>query len=116
MKDLSDLYTAAVGSGQPEMFKKTVEVIVWRARLRQRERKHLSSTSAGNVKVDDTSLASFGAIRFASLGDPQPPQYLVRDCIEVGEPTYLYGGPGTLKSIKATALAISIASPEVSEI
>jgi hypothetical protein len=30
-KDLSDLHVAAVESGQPEMFRKVLEVAMWRA-------------------------------------------------------------------------------------
>jgi len=123
MKDLSDLHNAAVETGQPEMFKKTIDSIVWRARLRQEQQRHkLSSTSGhlGNVDVDDsslgTSLEKLGAVRFVDMGEPEPPRYLIRNCVEEAHPTYIYGGRGSLKSISTTALGIAIASPEVSSI
>ena len=123
MKDLSDLHNAAIESGQPEMFKKTIDSIVWRARLRQKRRRDkLSSTSDPlcNVDVDDSSfrgrLAELGAVRFVDMGEPEPPRYLIRNCVEEAHPTYIYGGRGSLKSISTTAMGIAIASPEVSNI
>ena len=45
-----------------------------------------------------------------NMGEPVPPDYLVRNCVEKGHPTYICGGRGTLKSMNALA-GIAIASP-----
>lgn len=78
----------------------------------------LSSTFSpiGNVDVDDSWWTQFGAVRLVDIGDPEPNRYLVRGFVEESQPTYVYGGSGTLKSITVLALAIAIASPEVSSL
>jgi hypothetical protein len=117
MKDLSDLHNAAIESGQPEMFMKTVDSIVWRARLRQKERRERTSLSSPYIGiVDDNNVRwweAFGAERLVDMGIPEDPIYLVRNFVEEAQPTYIYGGRGSLKSIDAVALGIGICSAEV---
>jgi len=74
MKDLGDLHNAAVETDRPEMFKQTVESIVWRARLRQKERREQTSTTSTSLcNVDVVDVSKWGAVRFTDMGAPVPP-------------------------------------------
>src|SRR5215217_8644330 len=116
MKDLSDLHIAAVESNKPEMFKATVDSIVWRAKLRQKDTQRHIHNIHTHRDMNVVDVSKWGAVRLVDLGDPEPLRYLVRNVVQVAQPTYIYGGRGSLKSINALALAIGIASPAVDEI
>src|SRR5919107_3171996 len=116
MKDLSDLHIAAVESGEPEMFKATVDSIVWRAKLRQKDTQRHIHNIHTHRDMDVVDVSKWGAVRLVDLGEPKPFKYLVRNVVQVAQPTYIYGARGSLKSITALTLAIGIASPAVDEI
>src|SRR5215218_11283510 len=116
MKDLSDLHIAAVESGEPEMFKTTVDSIVWRAKLRQKDKQRHLHNIHTHRDMDVVDVSKWGAVRLVDLGESEPFKYLVRNVVQAAQPTYIYGGRGSLKSITALALAIGIASPAVDEI
>lgn len=50
------------------------------------------------------------------MGDPKPRKYMIRHVLESGQPTYVYGGRGTLKSLACLTMGLAVASPEVSSI
>jgi DNA polymerase-1 len=113
-KDLSELHIASVEAGQPEMFDKVLDAALWSAK----EAKQRSSTFIPLVKmnVDERSLKALGAVRLVDVKDPGPDKLLIRDMVMDGEATYVYGPMGVCKSLVTTAMAVAIASPEVSEI
>jgi DNA polymerase I len=69
-----------------------------------------------DVAARNDLLKVFGVERFVDMEDPEPPAFLVRNVLEVGHPTYIYGGRGTLKSMNSLAIAIAVASPEARSI
>jgi len=127
-KDISDLHLLAVETDQPEMLKMVLDTLVWKAELEYQ--KHVSGERisphypltaplAPSLRVganDAIDLSPFGAERFVDMGDPEPPDYLVRNVVEEATPTYMYGGRGSLKSIKALAVGIGISSHEVHKV
>ena len=127
-KDVSDLHRLAVETDQPEMLKKVLDTLVWEAELEYQ--KHVSgerisphypltaplAPSLREGASGAIDLSPFGAERFVDMGDPEPPEYLVRNIVEVATPTYMYGGRGSLKSIKALAVGIGISSHEVQQV
>jgi AAA domain len=127
-KDISDLHRLAIETDQPEMLKKVLDTLVWQAELEYQ--RHVSgerisphyplaaplASSLRDGASGAIDLSPFGAERFVDMGDPEPPEYLVRNVVEVATPTYMYGGRGSLKSIKALAVAIAISSHEVHKV
>jgi hypothetical protein len=120
-KDLSELHIASVDSGDDTFFdtvmKGKIAEAIWK--IDTRNNAATSATPLGNgagVAASEDVLKAFGVERFVDMGEPVPPDYLVRNCVEKGHPTYIYGGRGTLKSMNALAIGIAIASPEVTEI
>ena len=120
-KDLSELHIASVDSGDDTLFdtvmKGKIAEAIWK--IDTRNNAATSATPLGNgagVAASEDVLKAFGVERFVDMGEPVPPDYLVRNCVEKGHPTYIYGGRGTLKSMNALAIGIAIASPEVTEI
>jgi DNA polymerase-1 len=108
-KDLSELHIASVDSGDDTFFdtvmKGKIAEAIWKIDTRN------------NAATSATPLGKgAGVAASEDMGEPAPPDYLVRNCVEKGHPTYIYGGRGTLKSMNALAIGIAIASPEVTEI
>jgi hypothetical protein len=81
MKDLSDLHIAAVESGKPEMFKTTVDSIVWRAKLRQKDKQGHIHNIYTHRDMDVVDVSKWGAVRLVDLGEPEPLKYLVRNVV-----------------------------------
>src|SRR5215203_6114378 len=90
MKDLADLHVAAIESGQPEMFKKTIDSMVWRARLRQkRRREQETSTTSIYPRVDGGGGGRFQW--FKGMGEPTPQGFLANPAIPEGFPFVIHG-------------------------
>jgi KaiC/GvpD/RAD55 family RecA-like ATPase len=108
-KDLSDLHSASVESGQPEMFHKVLDAAVWRAEY------ELSSSSSNSLRVDgdDEESRTLRVERFSSL-----PKYtgarpsVIRGIFPKGFPTSIYGEGGIAKSTIALHMCMSIASSQ----
>jgi hypothetical protein len=111
-KDLSDLHVAAVESGQPEMFRKVLEVTMWRA-----DREHdVSSSSSNSLGVDgddEEESRTLRVERFCTL-----PTYtgarpsVIGGIFPKGFLTSIYGEGGIAKSTIALHMCMSIASSQ----
>jgi DNA polymerase I-like protein with 3'-5' exonuclease and polymerase domains len=112
-KDLSEVHNYSIKVGDPDLFDQIVKPAIEKAR----KQVSLSSSYIGNV--DDNNVhwwEALGAERLVDMGEPEDPTYLVRNFVEEAQPTYIYGGRGSLKSIDAVALGLGIASAEVNSV
>jgi DNA polymerase I-like protein with 3'-5' exonuclease and polymerase domains len=120
-KDLSELHLASLETENDDLLDKVlggkIAEAIWE--IDTRKNAATLATSLGNsagVAASEDVLKAFGVERFVDMGEPVPPEYLVKNFVEKGHPTYIYGGRGTLKSMAALVLGIAIASPDVSKI
>ncbi len=107
--DLNELLLKARASGQPEMFDTVLKTAIWKAEEDYRQR-HARPHSQAEL------LKKYGAVCIADLGEPGPDSHLIRDFVAENEPCYFYGARGSLKSYKATMVAVGIASEELTHI
>lgn len=120
-KDLSELHLASLATEDDTLFDRVMQGKIAEAcwRIDQRKRAASSSTHPGNSEDDaalENALKALGVERFVNMGDPKPRKYMIRHVLESGQPTYVYGGRGTLKSLACLTMGLAVASPEVSSI
>ena len=120
-KDLSDIHIASVDSGDDTLFDAVVKGKISEEIYKINQRRSASTTSTSLSNVEDVEsvaalMKSFEVERFIDMGDPKPPAYLVKNVVELGHPTYIYGGRGSLKSMCSLAIAIAVASDEVDSV
>src|SRR5215218_6862366 len=111
-KDLSELHSASVESGKPEMLNKVLEVAMWRA-----DREHeLSSSSSSNSLRGDGDDEESRTLRVEKFRDL--PKYVgarpsvIQGILPKGFPTSIYGEGGIAKSTIALHMCMSIASSQ----
>jgi RecA-family ATPase len=120
-KDLSELHLASLATEDDTLFDRVLGGKIAAACWRIDQRKLASTSSTSLYQVEEVealkhALRALGAERFADMGDPSPRRNIVRNILESGHPTYVYGGRGTLKSLSCLAVGIAIAAPEVSSV
>jgi len=107
--DLNQLLQKTQSSGNPDVFDVVLRTKMWEAEEEYRKR-HSRPNSREAI------LEKYGAIWLADLGDPGPEKHLVEGFIAEGEPCYIYGARGTLKSYNALMIALGIASPDITHV
>jgi hypothetical protein len=120
-KDLSELHLTSLATEDDTLFDRVLGGKIAEACWKIDTRRNAATLATllgkdAEVAALQDILKAFGVERFVDMGDPEPANYLVRHVVEAGHPTYIYGGRGTLKSMKSLAIGIAIASPEVSSI
>jgi len=99
LKDFSELHILAEESGQPEMFEKIIDTMIWKADC-EYERRVSSSPNTPSVFDDDEKGPPLVVERFDTL-----PRYVgkrpavIEDIFPTNFPTSLYGEGGIAKSI-----------------